>query len=256
MILAAAVGTGMLFPFAGCGGTEDQLTIEFQFYGSQEEMAATRELVEEYNATNTDGITVEATGTATADYPTKIQNMLRGRNVSDVIMVKDEYIKSWVELGGIAPLDEFVAESDVISLDNLWAGGVNRFRYNTQTRRDSEGSLYGILNDYSTAVLYYNIDAMEQVGITCISVEREDCAEQGYPEEGYFEKDGKWYFNNRIPVSWNETDGGALLKLLGMLTSNTEAMDGYRNNNAATKYGCYFANWFPFGWSVGGDCLE
>ena len=35
------------------------------------------------------------------------------------------------------------------------------------------------LNDYSTAVLYYNIDAMEQVGITCISVEREDCAEQG-----------------------------------------------------------------------------
>ena len=67
------------------------------------------------------------------DYPTKIQNMLRGRNVSDVIMVKDEYIKSWVELGGIAPLDEFVAESDVISLDNLWAGGVNRFRYNTQT---------------------------------------------------------------------------------------------------------------------------
>ena len=256
MILAAAVGTGMLFPFAGCGGTENQLTIEFQFYGSQEEMAATRELVEEYNAMNTDGITVEATGTATADYPTKIQNMLRGRNVSDVIMVKDEYIKSWVELGGIAPLDEFVAESDVISLDNLWAGGVNRFRYNTQTRRDSEGSLYGILNDYSTAVLYYNIDAMEQVGITCISVEREDCADQGYPEEGYFEKDGKWYFNNRIPVSWNETDGGALLKLLGMLTSNTEAMDGYRNNNAATKYGCYFANWFPFGWSVGGDCLE
>ena len=57
-------------------------------------MAATRELEEEYNATNTEGITVDATGTATAHYPTKIQNMLRGRNVSDVIMVKDEYIKS------------------------------------------------------------------------------------------------------------------------------------------------------------------
>ena len=72
MILAAAVGTGMLFPFAGCGGTENQLTIEFQFYGSQEEMAATRELVEEYNATNTDGITVEATGTATARWTRRL----------------------------------------------------------------------------------------------------------------------------------------------------------------------------------------
>lgn len=254
---AAVMGAGMLLPLAACGGGDsDPLTIEFQFYGSQEEMAATRELVAEYNATNPDGITVEATGTATADYPTKIQNMLRGRNVSDVIMVKDEYIKSWVELGGIAALDEFVAESEVISVENLWEGGVNRFRYNTQTRRDSEGSLYGILNDYSTAVLYYNIDAMEQVGITCISVEREDCAAQGYPEEGFFEKDGTWYFNNRVPVTWNEEDGGALLTLLGLLTSNTDAMDGYRNNNSPTRYGCYFANWFPFGWSVGGDCLE
>lgn len=255
-LIAAALTLCFAFPVAACTDSGSDTSIQFMFYGSVEENAVTRELVDAYNETNQDGITVEATPVATSDYPTKIQNMLRGRNVADVIMVKDEYIKPWVELGGIAALDSYVAESEVISLDALWEGGVNRFRYDTQTRRDSAGSLYGILNDYSTAVLYYNIDAMEKVGITCISVEREDCAEQGYPEEGYFEKDGKSYFNNRIPVSWNETDGGALLKLLSKLTSNTAAPEAYRNNDSLTKYGCYFANWFPFAWSVGGDCLE
>ena len=66
---------------------------------------------------------------------------------------------------------------------------------------------------------------------------------------GYFEKDGQKYFNNQIPMNWEE-----MLELAKLNTSNPSS--AYRNNNATTTYGIHYVNWFSLGWSVGVDSVQ
>lgn len=59
--------------------------------------------------------------------------------------------------------------------------------------------------------------------------------------KGYFEADGKKFFNNRIAMSWDEMI--TLSKLV-------------KGIDESKYYGMYTEWWFNYGWSVGGDCCE
>ena len=139
--------------------------------------------------------------------------------------------------------------SEVISLDEMWSDGINRYRYDVNARKGGQGELYGIMRDYSPSVLFYNIDAMNAVGITCISMSKEESLATYGDDSAYFTYQGEEYFNNQVALNWDE-----LLTLSQRTTSNTTAP--VRNNESITKYGLYVINWFCFGWSVGANCLE
>ena len=109
-------------------GEEDKggKTISFYTWGNETEISIFRTLVDEFNKTNEDGIIVKMTPVPSEDYETKIDNVLRGRNVPDVIVAGDGEIKPWIEQGGIEPLDSYIANSNVINLEKIWADGINR----------------------------------------------------------------------------------------------------------------------------------
>lgn len=247
---AAALGVCMVLGMAGCGEDPSKgVTLKFFSWGNETEIELTRELIAEFNQKYEGEITVNFTPIPTGDYETKIGNALRGRSAPDVIIAGDGEIKPWIENGGIAALDDFVANSEAIKLDEMWQDGVNRYRYDIPSRKGGTGKLYGIMRDYSPSVLFYNKTAMEQVGITCISAEKEESLQTYGTAEAYFTYDGKQYFNNRIALTWE-----SMLSLAQQLTSNTAAP--VRNDRSPIKYGLYAINWFCFGWSVGGNCLE
>lgn len=249
-IAAVALGACMLFQLAACGGeSSGVVTLKFFTWGNETEVELTSELVAEFNRRNAGEIKVEMTPIPSGDYESKINNALRGRNVPDVIVAGDGEIKSWIDKGGIAALDDFVAESDEIDLDEMWQDGVDRYRYDIGSRKGGTGKLYGIMRDYSPSVLYYNIDAMKAVGIECISMTEEESLAAYGTAEAYFQYGGKSYFNNQIALDWDQ-----FLSLSQTLTSNPSAP--VRNDKSITKYGLYVIYWFCFGWSVGGDCLE
>lgn len=235
--------------FAACAAETSEVNLKFFSWGNETEVELTRELVAEFNERNAGSIRVDFTPIPSGDYESKISNALRGRSVPDVIVAGDGEIKQWIELGGIAAIDEYVENSTVINLEDMWEDGVNRYRYDIDSRRGGTGKLYGVMRDYSPSCLFYNINAMEAVGITCISLSEEESLEEYGTAQAYFTYDGKEYFNNRIALNWEE-----LLSLSQKLTSNTAAP--VRNDKAITQYGLYVINWFGFGWSVGGDCLE
>ena len=54
----------------------------------------------------------------------------------------------------------------------------------------------------------------------------------------------KRIFNNRIPMTWDES-----VVLAGLMTKSYNA-------SSITDYGYFTEWWFSYGWSVGGDCLE
>ncbi|MBO4572330.1 MAG: sugar ABC transporter substrate-binding protein [Clostridia bacterium] len=223
--------------------------LKFFSWGNETEVELTRHLVDDFNEKHKGEIEVSFTPIPSGDYETKLNNALRGRNVPDVIIAGDGEVKQWIDQGAIAELDDMAAASSVIDLDKMWADGVNRYRYDMKSRRGGVGKLYGIMRDYSPSVLFYNKTAMNAVGITCISMEKEQSLSTYGTDSAYFEYGGKYYFNNRIATTWEE-----LLALSQKLTSNTAAP--VRNNASITKFGMYVINWFCFGWSVGGNCLE
>ena len=224
-------------------------TVKFFSWGNETEVELTRVLVADFNEKHKGEIQVDFTPIPSGDYETKLNNSLRGRNVPDVVIAGDGEVKQWIDQGAIAELDGLAAQSSVINLDEMWADGVNRYRYDIPSRRGGIGKLYGIMRDYSPSVIFYNKKAMSAVGINCISMtEAESLAAYG-TTSAYFEHNGKWYFNNKIPTTWEE-----MLALSQKLTANTAAP--VRNDASITKYGIYVINWFCFGWSVGGNCLE
>lgn len=251
--LAVLLTVFTVFNVVACGGgggdNGGAVTIKFFGWGNETEQELTEQLRKEFNDLNKGKIYVEYTPIPSGDYEVKINNALAGRNVPDVIIAGDGEIKSWIDDGYIAELDTYAANSTEINLNEMWEDGVNRYRYDRKSRRGGTGKLYGIMRDYSPSVVFYNIDAMKAVGIECISMDKEQSLSIYGTDSAYFLKDDKWYFNNKIATTWEE-----FLSLSQKLTSNTSAP--VRNDHSITKYGLYVINWFCFGWSVGGNCLE
>ena len=157
-----------------------------------------------------------------------------------------------------------------------------RFEVSNNTS-NADDPLWCIPKDADPTVLYYNEEALEAVGVTVISVDVEDMeawnkgeiadangkkksdypalagTTGNIPARGYWRSDNKNYtsgetwempgsgtllvFNNRIPMSWDETED------LAMLCTKKH------NVNSDTTYGYYTEWWFNYGWSVGGDCI-
>ena len=178
-------------------------------------------------------------------------------------------------------IDQYWAGSDIVDVSEMWEPALSRYRYEVSNNTsDADDPLWCVPKDMDPTVLYYNEGAFEELGINVISVEKEDLAAWNageiadkngkkksdfdaltgvtVPARGYWRSDGNWtggtawtrpvsgatlVFNNRIPMSWDETEDLAML-----CTSSYNA-------SSPTTYGYYTEWWFNYGWSVGGDCI-
>ena len=204
----------LLMLLAGCKGKEEGVEITFYGWGNETEVSLTQKFVDDYNNSQNE-IKVNYTAIPSEDYGTKIRNALASRNAPDVLIAGDGEIKPWIENGGLANLDDYLANSTVFDLSDFWEEGQNRYLYNVETRMNGSGHYYGVMRDLSPTVLFYNKTAFNRVGVKCISLSKEESIEKYGVARGYFEKDGQKYFNNQIPMNWEE-----MLELAKLNTSN------------------------------------
>lgn len=244
-----SVGLISLILLSGCGGNSDGRTeITFYGWGNETEVSLTQKFVDDYNNSQNE-IKVNYTAIPSDDYGTKIRNALASRNPPDVLIAGDGEIKPWIENGGLASLDDFINNSEVFDLSDFWEEGQNRYLYNIETRTNGSGHYYGIMRDLSPTVLFYNKTAFKRVGVNCISLSKEECLSTYGVAKGFFEIEGVKYFNNQIPMNWDE-----MLELAKLNTSNSASP--HQNNKATTTYGIHYVNWFSLGWSVGVDSVQ
>lgn len=235
----------------GKGGGSKTTTLQFWGSGDADELKVFGQIVSDFNRTigKEKKIKVEYSGNHDDVANNALQ--LSGNNPPDVIYVPDRNLKSWVSAGYLenltnpdgtakyAGLEEFTAQG------KIWEQGIQRYRFDIATATSTPTSvLWALPKDIGPTVLYYNREYMEEMGITHISLDPDDpeFIRNGYPEKGYFRHtDGKWYFNNRVPMSWDETTSLAM--------KMQKEID-------ACKYGYFTEWWFSYGWSIGGDCVE
>lgn len=204
------------------------------------------------------------------DYDSALGQTLNGSNPPDVFYVGDSGYKSYAELGYLLDITDYIDNSSVYVVDDMWSNVVERYYYNVDTFQSGSlagenGKYYGVPKDIGPTVIFYNETYFEGAGITVISVDAADLeafnngaqddrgntkSDYGITgtvkEKGFFQLDGKYYFNNQVPMSWEETDACALL------------VQNYMRNTLknAKGYGYFTEWWFNYGWSVGGDCIQ
>lgn len=213
------------------------------------------------------GIRAVYAGSSPSSYEDTMLVRLGSKECQDVVLVSDEYYKKWASRGLLGNLDPYIYSSNSLlnfqsDIADMSEGAVGRYRYdvNTATSDGPDAHYYGLPKGCGSTVIYYNKDYMKKAGITEISVYEENLeaynngAADSYgatkaskkisgtvPAKGYFQLDGKWYFNNKIAMSWDEC--AALAKKLQTVNQDCD-------------YGFITSWWFNYAFSVGGNCIE
>lgn len=177
----------------------------------------------------------------------------------DVFLASDEYYKQWATLGFMENLDPYI-ESNIedLNMENdlnrMFEGGVGRYLYDveTTTSTGANAHYYGLPKGTGSTAIYYNKTHLKNAQIQEISVYEKDMDaynaqhSTSYPKKAYFKyTDGKWYFNNKIAMNWEESS-----ELAKKLQNNS------KNKQDGVKYGFLTSWWFNYGYTVGGDCIE
>ena len=247
------------------GGQETKIT--FWGYGDENEISVFNSLVEQFNKMYEGSIQVEYEAKGNDDYSTSAYTALQQSKARvDILYVGDADFKRFAELGYLEPLDSYLKTSSEVKVEEMWETSINRYLHdvNTTTQNGPDAHYWGIPKDIGPTVIYYNETFFNQAGVNVISVAAEDLAKfnageadsrgktkadygitSEVKEKGYFELDGKKWFNNQVPMSWDEC-----------VTLSTIVQNKQRELGKSNHYGYFTEWWFNYGWSVGGDCIE
>ena len=261
----------MLLGFAACGGgggglgnRGDNITLKVWLSTDSYSRATLMEMENYFNKNVADGFSVRITQQSSG-FQASLASQLSNGSV-DVVEINDQYAKQYIIPGYLLSLDEYV-EKGTIDISDMTESSVDRFRLNASTGDVGEGQpLYAIPKDSQPIAMYYNVTAMEGLGMNIVSIPEEEL--DAYNEangtnflpHGFYEyasdpTNGKLksstigdvtayrVFNDCIPMNWEE-----LVTLSQYFTDD--------ESETSTTYGYFSEWWFNYGWSVGGDCLE
>ncbi|HSV14911.1 MAG TPA: extracellular solute-binding protein, partial [Tepidisphaeraceae bacterium] len=101
------------------------------------------------------------------DYESKLKTMLAAGTPPDVFYLRPEMLRDFASMKLIAPLDQQFAAEPKEWKDDFIPIMLNAWRYNAATDKigDHTATLYGLPKDFTTAVMYVNLDLFQKAGI-------------------------------------------------------------------------------------------
>lgn len=273
-ILVLFIAMLVVFAATGCGKEpqedldlsgekpEKAVVVDFWMYGDDVELGVYRKLVQEFNKKYEGYVYVNLRHKAPNDYTQGLMQVLNGKSGPDVFYVEEIGFKAMAEAGYLLDITSYVEQSTEYDVTKMWESATTRFQYdvNTKTVNGPDKKYYAVPKDIGPTVIYYNETMFKAAGINVISVSKEDLADFNnngkadsrgktkaqygitveVKEKGYFEANGKKWFNNQIAMNWEET-----VAISNQIQSVHKGSNGY-----FTEW------WFNYGWSVGGDCIQ
>ncbi len=253
---------------AGCsGGSGAGTKVTFWANCNDVELGVFKEITKQFNAQHKGEIEVKLVSKPGDSYGDTLGLTLAGSKAPDVFYVGDNGYKAYAEQGLLYDITDFIESSTIYKVEDMWSDVTVRYRYDVNTRLTNtpEGRYYGVPKDIGPTVIYYNETLFTGAGIKIISVNEDGLKDFNaggeddrgntkvklglngeVKEKGYFEMNGQWYFNNQIPMSWEETVACAN-------KVQSYMRDGLKDKSA---YGYFTEWWFNYGWTVGGDCIQ
>lgn len=143
---------------AAAGGVE----LRVVHWGDNEEIEIIETMLAEFRREHPE-ITVHRIHAA--DYWPKVKTMFASGDPPDLFYLEPQYVPELVGLGLVLPIDDLVEQAGGFEavLGDYYEAPLSAFRYDG--RRLGEGALYGIPKDFTSAVMYVNLDLFERAGI-------------------------------------------------------------------------------------------
>ncbi|WP_078550397.1 ABC transporter substrate-binding protein [Litchfieldia alkalitelluris] len=204
---------------SGDGKDGGKVELQFMFRGQPQELEAYSATVKRFEESHPN-VKVKMVQVAPDQYDTKLKAAIAGRKIPDVFFYNPAQVKAYVNSGVLKDITEFVEGSEDVQIDDIWAAGVAKYRFDGTTL--GQGAIYGLPKDLGPFALGYNKTMFEEAGIPL-------------PD-----KDVPYTFEEFIDVS-------------KQLTIDKDG-DGKKD-----QYGTGFnVNWAlqPFVWSNGGDWID
>lgn len=155
--LRAGAAAPLVLTSATRAAAQDATEISFAFWGDPAEMEAYESLCDAFEAENPDvRISTEYTPGQT-EYQTKISTSFAAGSEPDVFLINFRRFGQYAASGGIAPLGDRLAASPLLPLDDFYPQPIEAFTFN--------GQLYGVPQNFSSLVVYFNRDLFDAAGL-------------------------------------------------------------------------------------------
>jgi multiple sugar transport system substrate-binding protein len=140
------------------GRAVEARTISFAFWGDPAEQRAYERLAKGFQETNPD-VSVRLLYTPSpADYRRQVATDFAAGDPPDVFLINYRTFGQYAARGVLEPLDERLAGSDSIKVDDFYQTALDAFRYRGRT-------LFGLPQNAASVVVYYNQDQFDRYGV-------------------------------------------------------------------------------------------
>ncbi|MGC8767305.1 MAG: ABC transporter substrate-binding protein [Brevinematia bacterium] len=145
----------MVVSLSSCGGGGNKLV--FMYWGSPEEKEVVLNYINQFTNQNPN-VEIEGIHVDSLSFGQKLKTMIAGGTPPDVFYLDIEDFAGLASRGELLQLDDFVnKDAQEVNVSDFFEAPFNEFKY--------KGKLYGIAKDFTTLVLYYNIDLFDKYGI-------------------------------------------------------------------------------------------
>ncbi len=221
----AAAGLLAALPVAcggpgGEGGAGDSVSV--LLFGDPEELVAYRALVEDFEEqSDTEVELIEANDRE--DLIARLSTSIAGGSPPDVFLLNYRYYGQFAAKDAIAPLDDLIAESDVLSADEFYPVAMNAFNW-----QDEQLCLP---QNVSSLAVYYNKDHFEEYGVP--------------------EPPNRWTWTDMVTTAVQLTRDANGSQVVGTESEGTQVVDVYGLGIEASMI-----RLAPFVWSNGGEVVD
>ncbi len=142
--------------------TEEKINLKFMGWGNDAEVATFQSMIDQFEEKYTN-VSVEYTVVPSADFDTKLQNMIAAGDQPDVFYCGIDYIMKYATTENLYDLTSFVENNDIFDKDNVWKNAIDIYRYDGKALEN--GAIYALPKDVSAFSIVYNKDLFDQAGI-------------------------------------------------------------------------------------------
>lgn len=100
-----------------------------------------------------------------SDYENTYSANIATDTMHDVFLVPDGVMASWSVGNKMLNLDPYIAASELIDTDEIYASALDRYRYNAATGLTGSGNILALPKDIGPQVMYYNKDIFDEMGV-------------------------------------------------------------------------------------------
>ena len=144
--------------------SDDRIPLTVLHWGDNAEIEIVRDLIVQFEAQNPD---IRVNRIHAADYDAKLNTMFAAGDPPDLFYLNSNSLPKMAGMGLLKPLDDMVADQARRDgrdwTDDFYPLLIDAFRFDGE--KTGQGPMYGIPKDFTTMVMYANLDLFKRAGV-------------------------------------------------------------------------------------------